>query len=361
MIRYAPGDEIPGPDVVVARSLGSGGQGEVYLSWNTMLRHSVVIKLLNPELVGRDAQRMFEKEARLMTRLRHRNIVRVVTAGWTREELPRPYYIMDEEPGAVTLAELIAQRTPLAVLNVLSIGIQVCDALHKAHTLTGPDGQLLGAVHRDLKPANLLIVQDDDGNTVVKLLDFGIAWALHLVVTGAVSAMFHGTVAYAAPEQQIGRAVLQSDIYSLCVVLYELLAERHPYWDAADLNDMMACHRFHKARPLTGYVIGLPTRLVSLIAKNLEKDPSKRSQSAAELKTELEACAREVEQIKQARALDMTTTDNMVLEKRIEARKEENERSVQTAFEAIAERTGHARTRSSAGTKPTREARRTHP
>ena len=328
MISYAPGDLIPGPDVIMTRRLGAGGQGEVILAWNEALKSRVVLKLLNPELVGHDAERMFQKEARLMTQLRHRNIVRVVHAGWTREEIRRPYYIMDEEPGAIPLSELIASRTPFAVSNVLSIGIQVCDALHKAHTLTGPNKELLGAIHRDLKPANLLIMKDDDGNTIVKLLDFGIAWALYLVVHGLVARAFHGTVAYASPEQHIGRAVPQSDLYSLCVVLYELLAERHPFWDAEDVNDMMALHRFKKARPLTEYVVGLPASVVALIAKNLDKDPTKRSRSAAELKADLILCAQEVDVMKKSRALDQVTTDNMLIEKQVEARKEANDRYV---------------------------------
>ena len=275
-----------------------------------------------------------------MTQLRHRNIVRVVNAGLTREDIPRPYYVMDEEPGALTLSELIVSRTPLAVSNVLTIGIQVCDALHKVHTLAGPNGELLGAVHRDLKPGNLLIMKDDDGKTIVKLLDFGIAWALYLVVQGAVERTFHGTVAYAAPEQHIGRALLQSDLYSLAVVLYELFAERHPFWDAKDVNDMMALHRFIKVRPLTTYVVGLPPSLVALIAKNLEKDPTKRSRSAAELKAELIECAREVEGMKRGRAIDLATTDNQLIEKKVEERKVENDRCLESTLAIVAERTG---------------------
>lgn len=340
-VVYTPGDVIAGLDnAVVTRRLGAGAQGEVYALWNMALKARFVVKLLNAELVGHEAERMFQKEAQLMIRLRHPNIVRVVDAGWTKEAVRRPYYITDEEVGAVPLAELIATRTPMAVLNVLTLGMQVCDALHRAHTLLGPNKELLGAIHRDVKPANLLLAEDDDGKVTVKVLDFGIAWALHHVISGVVESRFMGTVAYAAPEQQIGRALVQTDLYSLCVVLYELLADRHPFWDAADIVDLLALHRFSKARPLTEYVIGLPDRLVALIAKNLEKDPTKRSASAAELKAELAACVREVETIKKSRALDQATTDNMLIVKRVEARKEENDKSVATALAVHAERTG---------------------
>ena len=106
MIAYVPGEVILGTDYVVTRRLGSGGQGEVYAVWNKVLKARFVIKLLNPELVGHDAERMFQKEAQLMTQLRHRNIVRVVNAGWTHEVTRRPYYIMDEEVGALPLSEL---------------------------------------------------------------------------------------------------------------------------------------------------------------------------------------------------------------------------------------------------------------
>ncbi len=162
-----------------------------------------------------------------------------MNAGWTHEATRRPYYIMDEEVGALPLSELIASRTPLAVSNVITVGIQVCDALHKTHTLTGPNKQLLGAIHRDIKPANLLLTEGDDDETpvLVKVLDFGIAWALQYVVNGAVARSFHGTVAYAAPEQHIGRALVRSD-----GVLWGRPARRWKRWSSAGLAGGRAVH-----------------------------------------------------------------------------------------------------------------------
>ncbi len=176
--QYAPGDFIPGPDLVVVMRLGAGGQGEVYLCWDEYADANYVVKLLSLTHIGLDAEHDFQREVRLMLKLNHTNIVRVTRGGWTREDISRPFYIMAEEKGAKTLAAVLADRTPLSILHTLGLAMQACEALHYVHTLKGPDGEPMGCVHRDLKPANILLTKEVSGGavlTVLKLLDFGIA------------------------------------------------------------------------------------------------------------------------------------------------------------------------------------------
>lgn len=344
-VRYEPGDVIPGPDLHVVKQLGSGGQGEVYLAWSDYSQARCVIKLLNAELVGRAAENLFRKEVRLMVQLVHPHIVRVLDGKWTREEVPRPYYTMHEEPGAVPLAELLHKRTPFGLAQILEIIFEVTDALDYVHTLSGPDGVPLGAIHRDLKPGNILLVRSR-GGTVVKLLDFGIAFALKRTLDGERDRLFHGTFAYAAPEQHEGVALPQSDIYALGVLFYELLAGRHPYWDATDIKDLVACHRHIRPRPISLYRANVPERVTELVTRMLEKDPAKRPGSAYALRAELRSCmdfvAKLAREERQQSPTDHDTTEEMRVEKLLDRRRVEHDECVTHTVAIIHERTGAA-------------------
>lgn len=330
-VRYEPGDVIPGPDLHVVKQLGSGGQGEVYLAWSDYSQARCVIKLLNAELVGRTAENLFRKEVRLMVQLVHPHIVRVLDGKWTREEVPRPYYTMHEEPGAVPLVELLQKKTPFGLAQILEIIFEVTDALDYVHSLSGPDGVPLGAIHRDLKPGNILLVRSR-GGTVVKLLDFGIAFALKRTLDGERDRLFHGTFAYASPEQHEGVALPQSDLYALGVLFYELLAGRHPYWDAKDVADLVACHRHIRPRPISLYRANVPERVTELVTRMLEKDPAKRPASAYALRTELRSCmdfvAKLAREERQQAPTDHDTTEEMRVEKLLDRRRVEHDECV---------------------------------
>lgn len=340
---YEPGDLIPGPDLYVVKRLGAGGQAEVYLAWSDFAQARRVIKLLNPDHLGQEGEKLFRKEVRLMVRLVHPHIVRVLDGQWTREAVPRPYYVMDEESGSVPVAELIAKKTPFSLTQILRIVYEVADALDYVHNLTDEHGEPLGAVHRDIKPANLLLAKSGNGS-VVKLLDFGIARALRRVLDGARETMFLGTFAYSAPEQVEGNAVPQSDIYSLGVVLYELLAGRHPYWDAQDLHDMVACHRFITPRPISSYRANVPDRVTALTMSCLQKDPASRPASARALRDELRRCMDEAAVLarreRERPVSDHDTTDEMPVEKLLDQRRAQLDALVNKTVAIIEERTG---------------------
>lgn len=342
-VLYEPGDIIPGPDLHVVKRLGSGGQGEVYLAWSDYSQARCVIKLLNSELVGREAENLFRKEVRLMVQLVHPHIVRVLDGKWTREEVPRPYYTMHEEPGAVPLVELLNKRTPFGLAQILEVIFEVNDALDYVHSLTGPDGVPLGAIHRDLKPGNILLVRSR-GGTVVKLLDFGIAFALKKTLDGERDRLFHGTFAYAAPEQHEGIALPQSDLYALGVLFYEMLAGRHPYWDAKDVPDLVACHRHIRPRPISLYRANVPDRVSELVMRMLEKDPSKRPASAYALRAELRATmdfvAKLAREEREHSVSEHDTTEEMRVEKLLERRRVEHDECVTQTVAIIHERGG---------------------
>lgn len=343
-VQYTPGDVIPGLNHVVVECLGAGGQGVVYLTWDQYSDARYVAKLLTAGLGG-DHERDFQREVRLMTKLNHPNIVRVMLGGQTQESEPRPYYLMAEEVGAKTLASLLADRIQFSIGNTLNLAMQVCEALRYVHTLRAPDGSPSGAVHRDLKPANLLLTKvevDGVSTTVVKVLDFGIAWAIARALEGDRDDRIRGTMAYAAPEQHLGIASPQTDLYSLAVILYELIAGRHPFWDSEDVKDLIGQHRFIMPPPPTKFRADLPERLVALVMKNLAKEPDKRSTSAAAFLAELKVCQAEFEVFMANRLHDLNTTDEMPLEHQIDKRAEETDALVTAAQQIVEGRTGTA-------------------
>jgi serine/threonine protein kinase/Tfp pilus assembly protein PilF len=257
----------------ITDKLGSGGMGEVFLAEDTRLDRQVALKFLPSEMWNKkEAQQRLIREAKAASRLDHPNIV---TIYGIEEHEGRPYITMSRVRGT-TLTEYCEER-PRTVDELIELSLQIADGLQHAHEA--------GVIHRDLKPSNIMV--NDRGR--VRILDFGIAslrGAAKLTQTGTTV----GTLAYAAPELAMGKdAGAASDIYSLGVVIYQMLTGQLPF-DADHEAALLYSILNEAPKPLNDFALSIPTALQQVVMRCLEKDPAKRYQSFGELTTELRRC-----------------------------------------------------------------------
>jgi eukaryotic-like serine/threonine-protein kinase len=257
---------------VLAESLGSGGMAEVYLAHDEVLDRDVALKVLRSQYV-RDEEfaERFRREARSAASLSHPNIVQVYDRGETEDGT---CYIAMEYVSGGTLKKRI-EKGPLEPRKAAAVAAQIADALGEAHEH--------GVIHRDIKPQNVLVTSSGD----LKVTDFGIARAASAVTISVTNAVF-GTAGYISPEQALGEPVSPaSDLYSLGVILYEMLTGELPY--KAD-NPMAVCmkHVTEPLRPPRKLNPAIPEEMNSLVVKLLAKDSADRYGSAAELLADLE-------------------------------------------------------------------------
>jgi len=255
----------------ILKKLGEGGMGEVYLAEDTELHRKVALKFLSPHLVSdADFKTRFKREAQAAAALNHPNII---TIHEVAEYEGRSFIAMEYVEGG-SLRKLLAENE-LPVGKVIDLAMQICEGLSKAHEA--------GIVHRDMKSENILV--NNDGR--VKILDFGLAklkaTATKLTKTDATL----GTLHYMSPEQARGEEVDQrSDLFSVGVILYELLARQFPFkgeYEMAILYSLMN----EEPEPLARYKAGIPEGLQRIVDKTLKKDRSLRYQSAAEMLADL--------------------------------------------------------------------------
>lgn len=264
--------------------IGRGGMAEVYLAHDSRLDRRVALKML-PVTITTDRERVlrFEQEARAASAITHPNVARVYAVG---EEDGR-HYIMMEYVAGMTLRQAL-KSGPLPTQQALDIAAQVTTALAAAHTA--------GIVHRDIKPENIML-QDDN---IVKVLDFGLAKFVGVAGLAKESApalqtgpdLLMGTVAYMSPEQIRRNPVDErTDLWSLGVVLYEMLIGRRPF-DAESTSEVIVS--VLEREPLGELDSGLSAPLRRLVAKALMKRPEDRYQSAKEFADELWRVAEEL-------------------------------------------------------------------
>src|SRR6202789_2961958 len=272
----------------ILRRLGAGGSGVVYAANDTLLQRPVVLKMLHTGLLTAEQMRSTVlREARLASAIEHPNVCGIYEIGESGDEA---YIAMQFVPGQ-PLDQLI-ERGPASLQLLLSVGIQIADGLQAAHGL--------GIFHRDLKPQNVMLT---DGG-LVKILDFGLARRLHpeeagfdpskpaVARTASVAETYTargGTIRYMAPEQFVtGQSSVQSDIWALGVLLYELTSGRHPFArpDAEDFQVIRAI-QFSDVPDLDQIVPGVSTELKSVIAMCLEKNPAMRYAAAGEVREAL--------------------------------------------------------------------------
>ncbi len=274
------------------RKIGSGGSGVVFLAQDTLLQRPVVLKLLKRGALTLDQVRTTQlREARLASAIDHPNVCAIYDVGEAPAESgeeAEAYIVMQFIPGKA-LDKIIAEGAANLQL-VLSAGIQIADGLAAAH--------FLGIFHRDLKPANVMLTEGG----LIKILDFGLARRLNMDsvefdpgakrLPPSPSATYTargGTIAYMAPEQFVtGQSSVQSDLFALGLILYELATGRHPFHrpDAPEFQSIRAI-QFAEPTPLREINPALPVELESVIIRCLEKQPSARFSSAADLRESL--------------------------------------------------------------------------
>ena len=281
------------------RKIGAGGSGVVFLANDTLLQRPVVLKLLKRGALTPEQMRRTQlREARLASAIDHPNVCAIYEVGEAISESgdqPEAFIVMQYIPGK-SLDKLIVEG-PASLQLVLSGGIQIADGLVAAHALN--------IFHRDLKPANVMLT---DGGQI-KILDFGLARRLTLdeadfdpagpnktrsAAEGGTYTARGGTIAYMAPEQFVtGQSSVQSDIFALGVILYELATGRHPFHrpDTPEFQSIRAI-QFADPPPIREIVPSLPVELESVILRCLEKQPSSRFSSAADVRESLKTVMR---------------------------------------------------------------------
>jgi serine/threonine protein kinase len=265
---------------LLERRIGQGGMGTVYAARHTKFNKQVAIKILpkNFNEQNPDAFRRFEREAEASARIKHPNAVPVIDFGQTSDDIN--YLVMEYVEG-MPLRQILKDEIKLAPERVVNIARQICAGISAAHNAN--------VIHRDLKPDNVMIEIVDNRETA-RVLDFGIAKLKdsqlpNLTDTGNLL----GTPSYMSPEQcDSGKVDQRSDLYSLGIMLYEMLSGEVPF-NGPNAASVIVQHVTKLARPISDVCPEVPEPLARVVMHTLEKDPDRRPQSAADLSEQLEA------------------------------------------------------------------------
>ena len=261
----------------IIKTLGEGGMANVYLAHDTYLDRNVAVKVLRGDLANDEKfVRRFQREALSATSLSHPNIVEIYDVG----EDDGQYYIVMEYVDGKTLKQVLKQRGHLSVTEVIDIMLQVTDGMAHAH-----DAYI---IHRDIKPQNIMILS----NGMIKITDFGVAIALNSTQLTQTNSVM-GTVHYIPPEQANGKgSTIRSDIYSMGIMMYELLTGLLPY--KGDNAVEIALKHLREPLPsVRKFDPTIPQSIENVIIKATAKNPKNRYKDAREmhddLKTALDA------------------------------------------------------------------------
>ncbi len=303
--------------------LGEGGMGEVYLAHDARLGRKIALKLL-PSYFTNDADRVrrFAQEARSASALNHPNILTIHEIGLVDGR----HFIATEYVAGETLRTHIEHAGKLQLTVPLDVAVQIASALAAAHAA--------GVVHRDIKPENVVVRRDQ----IVKVLDFGLAklteqkddapadtQAPTRVLVKTTPGMVMGTVAYMSPEQARGQDVdARTDVFSLGVVLYEMLTGRLPF-TGETTSDIIASILRSEAAPTTNFNAEIPAELERIIVKALRKDRAERYQTAQDMLVDLQQLKKHLEFTAE---LERTTSADKQLNAGIKISKAETRNSI---------------------------------
>lgn len=264
---------------ILGEVIAVGGMGRVYRAEQAALGRTVAVKVIHPHLLN-DEQVVarFYTEAKASSRLNHPNSVSVIDFGSTDDGI---LFLVMEYIQGKDLAEVMHEEGPLAILRACDLIAGICGPLAEAHEL--------GVVHRDLKPENIIVRRFRSGEDLVKVVDFGLATVIGGKTSITSPGLVCGTPDYMSPEQARGFAVDgRSDLYSLGVMLFELLADRLPF--LAEVPTAVALRHIADPVPDPRDVAPhreIPESLVHIVFKAMEKDPEHRYQTAEEMKAAL--------------------------------------------------------------------------
>ncbi|TAD76390.1 MAG: serine/threonine protein kinase [Oscillatoriales cyanobacterium] len=268
--------------------IGRGAMGRVYRAKHVLLDAPVAVKFLSQTLLNKKMRDRFKREARSCFLLgqKSKHIVQVLDYGVSEDEVP--FYVMEYLEGRDLGA--IVKRETIPLPRFLNLAHQICLGLQAAHQGILLEDKLCPIIHRDIKPSNLLVVQDPDMGESVKILDFGIAKLIQ--DDAAQTSHFMGTLAYSSPEQMEGKELDgRADIYSLGVVMFEMLAGKMPL--RAETHSFGSWYKVHRDQsPLTFAEVRpdlkVPKILESLVLQCLSKNPGDRPSSVGEILQALE-------------------------------------------------------------------------
>ena len=274
----------------IFKLLGRGGMGEVYLAEDTKLKRRVALKVLPAALSDdKDRLRRFEQEARAASALNHPNILTIHEIGKADDT----YFIVSEFVEGETLREKLRGRV-LPLGETLDLGVQAASALAAAHAS--------GIIHRDIKSENIIVRADG----LVKILDFGLAKltanqpvveteAETLAQVKTASGVILGTAAYMSPEQARGKQTdARTDVFSLGVVIYEMIAGRQPF-AGETMSDTLAAILKSEPAPLSEYISDIPPELEKIVGKALRKNADERYQHIKDLLIDLRDLKQDLE------------------------------------------------------------------
>lgn len=258
----------------IIRTLGEGGMANVYLAYDTILNRDVAVKVLRGDLANDEKfVRRFQREALSASSLSHPNIVEMYDVG----EDDGQYYIVMEYVDGKTLKQLLKKRGHLTVTEVVDIMLQLTDGIAHAH-----DSYI---IHRDIKPQNVMILE----NGLVKITDFGIAMALNSTQLTQTNSVM-GSVHYIPPEQANGKGVtIRSDIYSMGILMYELLTGSIPY-KGENAVEIALKHLKEPLPSIKNYLPDLPQSVENVIIKATAKNPQNRYADARAMYDDLKSC-----------------------------------------------------------------------
>jgi serine/threonine-protein kinase len=276
--------------------IGKGGMGRVYLAEDVAKGGmAVAVKILSMNLANQQLSQRFAREIFIGAQLGRKSthIVRVLSYGVTEDKIP--YYVMEYLQGK-NLKQILKNET-LKIPNILEICHQICLGLQCAHQGVSIKGEIFPVIHRDIKPENIFLIEDDSKDKIVKILDFGIAKFLTERTGITLAESFIGSLPYCSPEHMEGRKLLdvRSDIYSLGVLMFEMLTGKHPFQIKSNsFGDWYQAHRFEMPPIFENIApqISIPKELKKLVMGCLAKEVSDRPQDISQILVVLEQLQR---------------------------------------------------------------------